>query len=146
MLINIRDEDFCENTSIIIGNIVKYLKHIHYLIKLFQDLKGLSVVYEVLKRYFMNQTICGNLVYVIKVFFSNARRKNSFESMAQMLKDINIGLVVELINNAIREHAQKAKVVFSCVATFRELSDYKGKNSKQQQQLLKYTHKHLLNP
>ena len=129
MLINIRDEDFCENTSIIIGNIVKYLKHIHYLIKLFQDLKGLSVVYEVLKRYFMNQTICGNLVYVIKVFFSNARRKNSFGSMAQMLKDTNIGLVVELINNAIREHAQRQKLCFHALRLFGSFQTTKVKTA-----------------
>ena len=139
-LTKIRDEDFCENTSTIIENIAKLLKTYKYesvFNNLFQELNGLSVVLEVLKKHYMNQVICNNLVHVIKAFFSGARYKKSFGNVALILKDINIELVVDLINNMIKEHVHNTRIVFSCVATFRELSDYKGKQQQQQQHLLK---------
>ena len=129
---NVKDEEICENSSIIFGNIARSLKTFGEMLTFYKEICAFSIILSLLGRHIKNNFICENLTEILKLSFLNFNRVSikiqdeTKKAIKKFLKANGIGYVNEIMN----EHTGEKATIANCIAILKELSSLEGKCHK----------------
>lgn len=123
---NMNNESLCENTGVLIRNIMKSLNIDNELNIFFLEVGGFSFALTLLERHSKNKIICKILTVLLKAFFLYVPKSETEKKLGIFIEANGI----EIINKVLNEQACERNDVFNCVYICLNVSKFEGKYKK----------------